>query len=630
MPTDASELQYTSVTRIAGQDELYAVDVVERADGKKSLCTDSVTTATIEMPIYDGFIPEPGYSITPDKASPQLDIEGNLRVRSQVLTDEGSFRDDFNTNSTYSQQGIDVTYTNGSDIVTSVSPFTFEFKTYSYIKKESDPDTELKEIVDFIDDYTLQLAEPYTGITGTYESEITSWYHNTVNGATYTSSNSKLTLTTPTTSGACIYFWRRADYCPLRIGARLSVTQRIANQEIIWGVSDNENADNTYAVIKFSGTSKNIIVFETAHKGVVQTTTITFPVNKFDSSEENKFFIPILPNKCALFVNEEVVAVHEEHVPGTYDTLGVIYKIENTGTTASSTSVSSDWIFITNMNRLNIANEFIADPVQTSLVGKTDDGILIPVKITDSGELLVSSQQEEGGDFHFGDVAASVAGTEYVVRRTAYTEKTSASIISIASSSANDTALGTGARTVRIEYFDNDCKGKYIEEITLNGTTAVNSVNSNIRYIDHIEVLTAGSGGKNAGTLTLYAAANAGGGAVGTIAIGDNQTYWAHKYVDLNSKTMVTGFQISSNANASGKGGRVFMRYKPFNIADSVNLQKSNSMYLTGAEGTLNLGLRVAIPLSGAGLITMCIVPDSNSALTFRAAFDFYNTQELK
>lgn len=83
---------------------------------------------------------------------------------------------------------------------------------------------------------------------------------------------------------------------------------------------------------------------------------------------------------------------------------------------------------------------------------------------------------------------------------------TVASILKISSSSTNDTSAGTGARTVYIEGLD----GNYnviSETVTLNGQTAVNTVNSYL-YVNSFYVTAVGSGGENAGNI------NAGTGVV--------------------------------------------------------------------------------------------------------------------
>jgi hypothetical protein len=83
---------------------------------------------------------------------------------------------------------------------------------------------------------------------------------------------------------------------------------------------------------------------------------------------------------------------------------------------------------------------------------------------------------------------------------------TVASVLKISSSSANDTSAGTGARTVVIEGLNGDFN-VVSETVTLNGQTAVNTVNSYL-YVNGFYVASVGSGGENAGNI------NAGTGVV--------------------------------------------------------------------------------------------------------------------
>jgi hypothetical protein len=69
----------------------------------------------------------------------------------------------------------------------------------------------------------------------------------------------------------------------------------------------------------------------------------------------------------------------------------------------------------------------------------------------------------------------------------------------ISSSSASDTAAGTGARTVTIYGLDGNYN-QINETVSLNGQTAVNTTNSFLRVL-HMTVNTAGSGGAAAGTI---------------------------------------------------------------------------------------------------------------------------------
>lgn len=82
-----------------------------------------------------------------------------------------------------------------------------------------------------------------------------------------------------------------------------------------------------------------------------------------------------------------------------------------------------------------------------------------------------------------------------------YVDPAAASVMKVSSSSTNDAAAGTGARTVLVQGLD----ANYVEiqeVVALNGQTAVNTVNSYLRVFG-VTGLTAGSGGTNAGDLYM-------------------------------------------------------------------------------------------------------------------------------
>ncbi len=82
-----------------------------------------------------------------------------------------------------------------------------------------------------------------------------------------------------------------------------------------------------------------------------------------------------------------------------------------------------------------------------------------------------------------------------------YVPPTVAMIHSMVSTSTDDAAAGTGARTVRIEGLDTSFL-EITEDLTLNGTTAVSTTLA-YRRINFVRVETAGSGQVNAGDITL-------------------------------------------------------------------------------------------------------------------------------
>lgn len=78
--------------------------------------------------------------------------------------------------------------------------------------------------------------------------------------------------------------------------------------------------------------------------------------------------------------------------------------------------------------------------------------------------------------------------------------------MSIVSTSANDAAAGTGVRTIDIHYLDADLATQ-TETVTMNGTTDVLTVATNIRFIQCMHMVTYGSGKVAAGTITAHVGA---------------------------------------------------------------------------------------------------------------------------
>lgn len=78
----------------------------------------------------------------------------------------------------------------------------------------------------------------------------------------------------------------------------------------------------------------------------------------------------------------------------------------------------------------------------------------------------------------------------------------------VVSSSANDTAAGTGARSVRIYYLDTNYVA-HDETVILNGTTPVLTAATNILRVNKMHVKTVGSSGVSAGNISLQAVGGA-------------------------------------------------------------------------------------------------------------------------
>lgn len=138
------------------------------------------------------------------------------------------------------------------------------------------------------------------------------------------------------------------------------------------------------------------------------------------------------------------------------------------------------------------------------------------------------------------------------IMATAYAEQLTNAQRSVSSSSANDAVAGTGARTLQITYYDQTLAGPFTEILSLNGVSAVNTVGSNICFIESIRVLTAGSGGNNAGTITLFIGTAGGGGPITTIAVNDNQTNFGHHYIAAGKNLFLRQLLCGNQGASSG------------------------------------------------------------------------------
>lgn len=216
----------------------------------------------------------------------------------------------------------------------------------------------------------------------------------------------------------------------------------------------------------------------------------------------------------------------------------------------------------------------------------------------------------------------TTAVTNVPLRATTYTEQAANFTGSVVSANAADAAAGTGARTLRITWMNAAGTVVGTENVTLNGTTAVNLVTTTKCFIEKIEVLTVGSGGTNAGILTLWTGAGATGTAVGTIVAGDGRTYWAHHYVVSGKTVNITGMTGLSNNSSNNT---VFsLQGVAIPVANQFAAQISD--WITG--GLVNQTLRTygsLIKLAGPARVTMFGAPGGSPSIKSQGSFDYYD-----
>lgn len=120
--------------------------------------------------------------------------------------------------------------------------------------------------------------------------------------------------------------------------------------------------------------------------------------------------------------------------------------------------------------------------------------------------------------------------------------------LSVVSTSASDTAAGTGIRTVDIHYLDANLAPQ-TETVTLNGTTPVLTVATNIRFVQCMHMITYGTGKVAAGTISATDGANV----VSQIAIGEIRCTSSTRMVPAGKKLFVKSLYASTISPGSSE-----------------------------------------------------------------------------
>lgn len=207
------------------------------------------------------------------------------------------------------------------------------------------------------------------------------------------------------------------------------------------------------------------------------------------------------------------------------------------------------------------------------------------------------------------------------IYQTTYTEQTSNAQRSLVSTSANDTAAGTGARTVLITYYTSALGGPYTETVTLNGTTPVNTVASDICFIEKMVVTTVGSGGVNAGTISLKASTGGGGATIWSIATGANQTFGAHHYVPAGKSCYLTS--CAAGVKGADATGAYIRARDPTNATSAYN--QVSDLIRVPSNGQTSRSYNTPIRITGPAVMVMWVAPDSSSTRTYYGAFEYYD-----
>jgi hypothetical protein len=184
--------------------------------------------------------------------------------------------------------------------------------------------------------------------------------------------------------------------------------------------------------------------------------------------------------------------------------------------------------------------------------------------------------------------------------------------MSIVSNSANDAAAGTGARTIVIEYLDGNLDFSF-ELITLNGTTPVNTIATDIRWVQAMHVATAGSGGKAAGQIDL----NYNGNTYSRIITNERTSHSSLRRVPRNKKLFITSIYAGSDSGSSASRVLVELLLTQINGLD----QQETGLFYSQAgialqDNSTTLSLNMPLPVEAGHIIGFNATCDKAATIT--------------
>lgn len=297
---------------------------------------------------------------------PATDESGALVTRAAIVTDEGAFRTSF-TGSSLTQSPGTATFTNGSSIVTGSGFSTTDVHYGDFIKLGSHTESAWAQVAFINSDTQITLFSSYTGATGTGTYNVASQATVTGTGATFTVGSGQLTMALGTNTSAQTYVYRGASDGSSIFSVSLSVSQRIANQDIFIGEESNVTGTiKTFSRFHLNGTDNTKVITETGYNPTgaptsseQETNTITLPSNLTTAGAliykiERQF------DQVTFYINGAVVATHTMRIPHIMnDGANVVYagvRGINSGA-ITATSVVMDYIFIKGFNRIDIPGE---------------------------------------------------------------------------------------------------------------------------------------------------------------------------------------------------------------------------------------------------------------------------------
>ena len=249
-----------------------------------------------------------------------------------------------------------------------------------------------------------------------------------------------------------------------------------------------------------------------------------------------------------------------------------------------------------------------AELVKAQITGESPSGAFLNVKTNQEGALSVS-------DFLIEVARGNVAGMKMYAIPGRKNSISSAVLddltqipgttvvpspggiqLEIVSDNANDTSAGTGVQTLDIHYLDTN-GDEQDETVTMDGTTPVNTVATDIDFVQWMHTKTVGSNTVSVGNISLLDT----GGVVTYeyIAAGGNQSLSARYMVPSGKTGYITGWQSSSVVKRVDIRLRATVERFDRTIVPGVFLFQDNVVLNDAVSGWLPFDVWLKVPAGG-------------------------------
>lgn len=165
-----------------------------------------------------------------------------------------------------------------------------------------------------------------------------------------------------------------------------------------------------------------------------------------------------------------------------------------------------------------------------------------------------------------GRNTVAAAAVETPLREGTFVQQTAGAQRSFASSSAADTAAGTGVAVIRLTYYKitgSVVTGPFTEDVALSGVTPVNTVATDIAFVESFRCLTLGTaavaGAANTGIISMFAAIAGGGGIIAQMLAGARRSFLCQHYIP-DGKTCIVAGVLASTTSVVADGSRFLLR----------------------------------------------------------------------